>query len=120
MSPPLRAAGTTGSTVHSWPNSILPFMEFPLGRNCTVSPFCRRAIYSEAHPISSPFTHSSQQSEQPRINELAVLEEVLAQEALLLEAALFQDTGRRRVVREDMGGDLHQAELLKGVPAHPL
>ena len=40
----------------------------------------------------------SQQGEQPRINELAVFEEVLAQEAFLLKAALFEDTGRRWVV----------------------
>ena len=33
MSPTLSVEGTTGSTVQSWPDSILPFMEFPLGRN---------------------------------------------------------------------------------------
>ena len=34
-----------------------------------------------------------EQGEQPRIKELAVLEEVLAKEPLLLEAALFEDAG---------------------------
>src|SRR5262249_57568766 len=50
MSPTWRVAGATGSTVHSWPDSILPFIEFPLGRNCTVSPFSRReTILSHSH-----------------------------------------------------------------------
>ena len=35
----------------------------------------------------------SEQGEQSRINELAVLEKVLPQKPLLLEAALFEDTG---------------------------
>ena len=34
-----------------------------------------------------------EQGEQPRVKELTALEEVLAQEPLLLEAALFEDTG---------------------------
>ncbi len=51
---------------------------------------------------------------------MAVLEVVLAQHTLLVEAAFFQDTGRRRVVREDVSGYLHQPELLEGVLAHPL
>ena len=41
---------------------------------------------------------------------MAVLEVVLAQHTLLVEAAFFQDTGRRRVVRKDMSGDLHQPD----------
>src|SRR5205823_7693193 len=57
---------------------------------------------SPSHAVS--FRRSAQQGEQPGINELAVLEEVLPQEPLLLEAALLQDTGRRRVVAEDVGG----------------
>src|SRR5262245_49924835 len=80
----------------------------------------RASIHSEAHPIVISFRQSPQQAEQPRINELAVLVEVLAKIALLLKAALFEDTGRRRVVREDMGGDLGQPVLLEGVPAHAL
>src|SRR5437762_908707 len=116
MSPTLRVAGTTGSTVHNCPDSIFPFIEFPLGRNSTVSPFCKRAICPEAQPIFSPFTRSAEQAEQPRIEELAVFEEMLAQKPFLLEAALLQDTGRRRVVAGDVGDYLGQPELLEGVP----
>jgi hypothetical protein len=39
----------------------------------------------------------SQQGEQPRIKELVVLEEVLPKRTFLLEAALSEDTGRRRL-----------------------
>jgi len=60
-----------------------------------------------------------EQAEQPRINELAVLEEVLAKKALFLKPALFKDTSRCGVVWEDVSGDLRQPELLEGVPAHP-
>src|SRR4051812_38801640 len=45
---------------------------------------------------------------------------MLPKKALLLEAALFEDARRCRVVREDMGRDLHQPELLEGVPAYCL
>lgn len=57
--------------------------------------------------------HRLQQTKQPRINKLAVLEEVLAKKAFLLKAALFEDTSRRWIVREDMGGDFVQSELLQ-------
>src|SRR5215472_4801472 len=63
---------------------------------------------------------SSQQGEQSRINELAIFAEVFPQKSLLPEAAFFQDASRRRVVREDMGGDLRQPEFFEGVPAHSL
>src|SRR5262249_57180415 len=58
-----------------------------------------------------------EQGEQPRIKELAVLREVLAKKTLLVKAALFEDAGGCRVERVDMGGELHQSELLQGVPA---
>src|SRR5262245_55363678 len=61
-----------------------------------------------------------EQGEQPRIKELAVLEEVLAKKTLLLKAALFEDTGRRLVVGVDVGDDLHQPEPFEGVPAQAL
>ena len=37
-----------------------------------------------------------------------------------LKAALFEDTSRRRVEREDVSGDLHEPELLECVLAHTL
>src|SRR4051794_28936689 len=37
-----------------------------------------------------------------------------------MKAALFENTSRRWVVREDMGCDLGQPELLEGVLAYPL
>lgn len=67
-----------------------------------------------------PFLQSPKQAEQPCIDAFAVLEEMLAQKALLLETSLRQDTGRRRVMGEDVGGDLHQPELIEGVPTQPL
>src|SRR4051794_35912954 len=42
------------------------------------------------------------------------------QQPLLNEAAFLQHPGRRLVVRDDMGDDLHQAELPKGMLAHTL
>src|SRR5262249_26268718 len=96
-----RASSTTGSkpsdgvgtnsgtnpptpTVHSWPDSILPFIEFPLAQLHRVT-FLQAGdiLRSPSHFIS--FRQSPQQAEQPRINELAVLEEVPAKVALLLE-----------------------------------
>src|SRR5271157_2140724 len=45
---------------------------------------------------------------------------MLPQPPLLHEAAFLKHTGRRRVVRDDMDDDLHQAELLEGVLANTL
>ena len=45
---------------------------------------------------------------------------MLPQQSFLHKAAFLKHTGRRRVVRDDMGDDLHQAELLKGILAHTL
>src|SRR5262249_26334630 len=52
--------------------------------------------------------------------ELAVLEEMLSQKTLLLKAAFFQNTSRCRIEVENVRSDLHQSELLEGVPAHAL
>src|SRR5262249_26766208 len=90
----------------------------PAGGRCAAS--CRRPDPSCARPLSRAWSFTLDQSKQPGVKKLAVLEEVLPQVALLPETALFKDTGRRRVVREDVGGDLRQPELLEGVPAHPL
>src|SRR5262245_45029420 len=51
MSPTLSAAASTGTTVQSAPESILPVMELPRGRNDTVSPFCSFTMYCDAQPI---------------------------------------------------------------------
>jgi hypothetical protein len=69
-------------------------------------------MYSEAYPISTPFAISSQQTEELRIEEPAVLEKVLPQKPFLLEAALLQDTGRPRVMADDVGDDLGQTNSL--------
>lgn len=45
---------------------------------------------------------------------------MLAKKAFLLKATLFKDTSRSQVVREHMGGDLDQPELLKSVLANSL
>src|SRR5262245_58769544 len=84
--PALSQGGTTPGPAHNLVTPRCPSRSPP-------SASCWR-------PFSSPMTvaPSAQQAEQPRINELAVLEEVLPQEPLLLEPALLQDTGRRRVV----------------------
>src|SRR5437868_4155585 len=66
-------------------------------------------------PPSLQPTMSSEQSEQPCIQELAVLEKVLPKKPFLLKAALFQHTNRRWVVRVNMGNDFDQPELLEGV-----
>src|SRR5262249_37925962 len=52
MSPTASCAGSTGATVQSRPESILPFMELPRGRNDTVPPSCGRAICCVAQPTS--------------------------------------------------------------------
>lgn len=51
MSPTSSSSGFTGATVHNCPDSILPLIELPRGRNCTVSPFFSRSIYGVAHPM---------------------------------------------------------------------
>src|SRR5579875_3861271 len=103
MSPTLREAGDAGSTVHNCPESILPFMEFPL---CSQKPI--------------PFCHLSfQQPEQFSINQRAVFEEVLSQIAFLLKTTFFQNTGRGRIVRMDMGQDFDQTKLLESELAEP-
>src|SRR5262249_6904638 len=48
------------------------------------------------------------------------LRKCLRRKTILLEAAFFQNTGRCRVVGEDMGSDLHQTELLEGMLAYSL
>ena len=40
MSPTESVEESTGATVQSWPDSILPFIDEPRGRNDTVSPAC--------------------------------------------------------------------------------
>src|SRR5262249_27040417 len=56
MSPTARVAGSTGSTVHSWPDSTFPRIELPRGRNWTVSPHYNLAMSCVAHPMRlSPF-----------------------------------------------------------------
>src|SRR4051812_46412952 len=52
MSPTFRDAGAIGSTVQSCPDSILPFIDCPRGRNWTVSPRWSCAMYSVAQPIA--------------------------------------------------------------------
>jgi hypothetical protein len=44
ISPTLSVATLTGATVHSWPDSIFPVIEFPRGLNETVSPALSLAI----------------------------------------------------------------------------
>src|SRR5262245_13390556 len=51
MSPTCSEVVSTGSTVQSWPESILPCIELPRGRKCTVSPAWSRAMCPDAHPI---------------------------------------------------------------------
>lgn len=49
----LKLICSIGSTVQSWPESILPFIECPRGRNCVVSPFCNLEMYGVAQLIIS-------------------------------------------------------------------
>ena len=44
---------------------------------------------------------------------------MLAQQSLLHEAALLQNTGGRWVAREDVSNDLRQAEFVESVLAQP-
>ena len=60
------------------------------------------------------------QCKQVHINELPVLQEMLPQQSFLHEAAFLKDTGRRRVVRDDVGHDLDQGELVESVLAGTL
>jgi len=39
-----KSAGATGVTVQSCPDSILPAIEFPRGRNCTTQPALKSAM----------------------------------------------------------------------------
>ena len=40
-----------GHTEHNCPDSIFPLIEFPRGRNETVSPFRSAAMYCDAQPM---------------------------------------------------------------------
>ena len=109
-------------SVHDVPDRPRPS---PYSRSHPRCPAVRR-LTPPARPVFRSTTLQAilrlllEQGEQPRIKELAVLREVLAKKTLLVKAALLQDTGRRRVVGEDVSRDLHQAELLEGVPARSL
>src|SRR5262249_490332 len=49
--PTAKLAGSTGSTVQSWPDSTLPRIELPRGRHRTASPLPRLALSWDAQPI---------------------------------------------------------------------
>src|SRR5438477_12599381 len=52
MSPTRSAVASAGATVQSCPDSILPDMELPRGRNDTVSPLRSLSMWPVAHPMN--------------------------------------------------------------------